>query len=147
MTDKMKSFVKGILLGVVGKPLPISQGKEPIAYLYNGVRLPKLPEWDREMYPYAVIVYNGISQGRFLFAFKKEQRVTGGSVIYTWSMDEGETYLYCGLPKDATEWSALTEHTKTTDPVLAYVPKWGNYNVYVNGTLTVEASEPVPVYE
>jgi hypothetical protein len=30
--------------------------KTPIAYLYNGVQLPPLPEWDREKYPYAVIV-------------------------------------------------------------------------------------------
>lgn len=74
MTDKMKSFVKGILLGMVGKPLP--QGKEPIGYFYGhiakegetatrtidgvgyvGEVLPKLPEWDKEAYPYACIGY------------------------------------------------------------------------------------------
>lgn len=31
-------------------------GKVPVAYRYNGVRLPALPEWDQITYPYAVIV-------------------------------------------------------------------------------------------
>ena len=31
--------------------------KTPVAYLYNGVRLPGLPEWDKTVYPFAVIVY------------------------------------------------------------------------------------------
>ena len=28
-------------------------------YVYNGTELPKLPEWDKSTYPYAVIVKQG----------------------------------------------------------------------------------------
>ena len=40
-----------------------TNAKTPDGYSYNGVQLPKLPEWDKEMYPYAVISYReGINQ-------------------------------------------------------------------------------------
>lgn len=55
MTRKMRSYVKGLILSLCGKPLPLTAKKEPVAYLYNGVRLPKLPEYDKSKYPYAVI--------------------------------------------------------------------------------------------
>ena len=54
MTEKMRSSVMGLILSLFSSPLPEVQ-KQPVAYLYNGVRLPKLPEWDRETYPYATI--------------------------------------------------------------------------------------------
>ena len=56
MNEKMRSSVMGLILGQFSSPLPEVQ-KEPVAYLYNGVRLPALPEWDREKYPFAVIWY------------------------------------------------------------------------------------------
>ena len=56
MTDKMKRFVNGILRDMVGAPLHFIVSKpEPVAYLYNDVRLPKLPEWDEKIYPYAYL--------------------------------------------------------------------------------------------
>ena len=36
MTDKMKSFVRGLLLGLVGKSLPTPE-REPVGYLYGQV--------------------------------------------------------------------------------------------------------------
>ena len=55
MNGKMKSCVKGLMMGCCSRPFPLSAKKEPVAYLYNGVRLPALPEWDKETYPYALI--------------------------------------------------------------------------------------------
>ena len=54
MNVSVRSFKEGLALGLTGKPLHLAQS-EPVAYLYNGVRLPKLPEWDKTAYPYAVI--------------------------------------------------------------------------------------------
>lgn len=34
-------------------------------YLYNGIELPKLPEWDKEKYPYAVISYTDIGYSKY----------------------------------------------------------------------------------
>ena len=45
MNGKMRSSVMGLILSLFSSPLPEVQ-KEPVAYLYNGVRLPALPEWD-----------------------------------------------------------------------------------------------------
>lgn len=54
----LKSFLMGLSLGLSGKPLPLSGG-EPVAYLYNGVRLPKLPDRDEQTYPHLVILRVG----------------------------------------------------------------------------------------
>ena len=52
----LKSWLIGFVLALAGKPLPLGGGKrEPVAYLYNGVRLSKLPEWDEEKYPHLVL--------------------------------------------------------------------------------------------
>ena len=32
MTEKMKSFVKGIILGLMGTPLPIPEAQEPYVF-------------------------------------------------------------------------------------------------------------------
>ena len=37
MWEHTKSFLIGLALGLAGKPLPISQGKEPIGYLYGHI--------------------------------------------------------------------------------------------------------------
>ena len=55
MTDKMRDFVKGLALGLTGAPLPYTGTAEPVAYLYNGYRLPPLPNRDKAQYPYATI--------------------------------------------------------------------------------------------
>lgn len=56
MNELMRSCAMGLILSLFSSPLPEVQ-KEPVAYLYNGVILPALPEWDRETYPYLVIDY------------------------------------------------------------------------------------------
>ena len=49
------SYVVGFNLALAGMAYPYS-APTPVAYLYNGIRLPALPEWDRGVYPYAYIV-------------------------------------------------------------------------------------------
>ena len=170
MKDKMKSFVKGILLGIVGKPLPISQGKEPVAYLYNGVRLPKLPKWDKAQFPYAVIAYDienakydlycdAVPMSHITYSTSATEEVdfTGKKVegYYMWQT------LYSTLADGKWSEPAYGDYggfqINYLGTALANVV-WANHDIptylYVKGTgrtptgkLCIAASEPVPVYE
>jgi hypothetical protein len=146
MTDKMKSFVKGILLGLFGHPLP--QGKEPVAYLYNGVRLPKLPEWDETAYPYAVICYMTAYEAIYDYPIY----LAKVSNTEFWSYDgeigvQGD--LYCVTDENGA-WGEWQEGGAHTSDLL-----WANHDVHYAGapeeemgrTLFLEETNPVPVGE
>lgn len=150
MTDKMKSFVKGILLGLVSRA-EMPKG-EPVAYLYNGVRLPKLPEWDKSKYPYACIKYcdPAVSGGDEvyhyeLFAFTKKVQIANyafapqgeyGASSWKYFPENTPAQWEFSLSSDAARW---TRHTDVL---------WTNFELLrTDGTLYLAASEPTPVYE
>ena len=118
----------------------VHEGKvEPIAYLYNGVRMPPLPEWDREMYPYAVI---GDVLGKTALLVVQEKPyysaqtdyiiLPGNSILYSTSLGEWGTY---GEASDRRFKGGLL--------------RWTSHDViYADSTeVYFEASEPIPVYE
>ena len=165
MNGKMRSSVMGLILGQFSSPLPEVK-KEPVAYLYNGVRLPKLPEWDREKYPYAVITVANYADGNIarLHFFKsyvyKSHHTSSG---YGW---EGITVTSDSCRYDCKSvqdgW-VLGETFTDNHNIIACEniqpePKtnaaWGNIEfvcqtdyVYPVGTVILTPSEPIPVYE
>lgn len=168
MTDKMRSFLKGLALGLAGKPLEFAPGEpvvpdEPVAYLYNGVRLPKLPEWDKTAYPYAV-VYRTLALSWYLFVSETPWHGTGenhtdifgaGAGEATENTSAGVTFLY----KDNT-W---VQQSNSNPPKLgqmqdtdgdgiadkgAYCAVWSNHDIIgADNSVLLAASEPIPVYE
>lgn len=138
----LKSWLTGFALGFSGKPLPLNTGKKIVAYSYNGTVLPKLPEWDREMYPYAVIVkYQYAPNWRFLFfsALPLEQNGNNFTVPADYIRYEiqdittGTEWVYVGTGETygGTGWAM-----------------WANTDILkADGTLYLSASEPIPVYE
>ena len=147
MNEKMRSSVMGLIMGQFSSPLPISQ-KEPVAYLYNGVRLPALPEWDKEAYPYAVIWYTpgffGIGSYYYLIISQTEivtdatssEKFTVGAdaIVYSinapYKPDSGDTWKESTFSGGA--YSGL---------------RWSNYDVYdAEGTMKQAASDVVTVY-
>ena len=159
MNGKMRSSVIGLLLGQFSSPLPEVQ-KEPVAYLYNGVRLPKLPEWDREEYPYAVIsTVSGILTGTYatLVCLKNITAVTyetedesaaeyyADGVIFSDRLAAKSTYdKSTGAYSDFGDFTA--SDSSTLFPLRNMV--WSNANIYKpDGTLYLSASDPIPVYE
>lgn len=107
---------------------------KPIAYLYNGVRLPKLPEWDREIYPYAAIAVK--SNGDYLFFYK----------------DTAITVDANGAPSITSTARSYATRTQWTDFVKDYSSAvrivWANSDIYTtDGTLFLASSDPVPTYE
>lgn len=116
-------------------------------YLYNGVELPALPEWDKETHPYAVIrvatfalftkalLY--IMQDFHLYDADSFQSTTGDMVCsITWTTANG-------MDTDA-EWSEFGETGTSTFGLAETI--WSNFDIYnEDGTLYLAASEPVPV--
>lgn len=161
MTEKMRSCVMGLILGQFSSPLPMAQTpeqKEPVAYLYNGVRLPKLPEWDRETYPYAAIgkdwssVTPGVPIGtHYVLKVFAVPRSVGSDGSLSFNIPAiGWTYY-----NDA--WCAMTEYTEDNSTEGAdgtyfasflYGPYWANFDLVTeDGTTILSASDPIPVYE
>ena len=151
-----RSFLKGLALGLAGKPLEFAPGKEPVAYLYNGVRLPKLPEWDKSKYPYAFIrnVPSGTDYNE-LYVFKTEPAWFKPSIIVSaYGVEDGNTHLEAvDYPYGAeADWGYVTLSEKTSNGYLASGNFegifWANYDILnEDGTIYLAASDPVPVYE
>lgn len=141
-----KSFKMGLGLGLVDKPLPLAK-KVPIAYLYNGVRLPKLPEWDREKYPYAVIVSAVFPYDGDYFLFVLDDTVTVQRVFGDSIFTDGTCLCYRIENSEFVRYSVL-------DNTLMDSIVWANHDIYRHPNDTVEpnalvlsASDPIPVYE
>lgn len=168
----LRSWLTGFALGLAGKPLPLIpvSKKEPIAYLYNGVRLPKLPEWDREMYPYAVIegyvdeqfeATPNSYKKRYLFVSKEPFIVRPGSGISTkdclfleplsnvphWTVNYGEN----DGGWVAEDEGYLYNDRCVYDPWLSNNKNrfmWSNHDVLkTDGTIWCAAYDPIPVYD
>lgn len=123
-------------------------------YLYNGVELPELPEWDRETYPYASIRYDGTQfwvhaqtqaekivryDDVFGYVYMVESYTTGKQ----WSLDDSGTWklwdIIYGIKADTECYS----YQKTTEDYAV----WTNYDVIWadTGDIFFAASDPVPV--
>lgn len=159
MNEKMRSFVKGLIMGQFGSPLPMAE-KEPVAYLYNGVRLPALPEWDRETYPYAVIVYFPSDKNCKLCVFGEKGYYnpaydSPGTAV--WEVIQFQNAItrityYDYYDKDPPYFKLKS--TSDSDIVsLVQTPGreyllWSNYDIpNEDGSLYFAASDPIPVYE
>ena len=130
------------LLAQCAPPLKLPS-KQPTAYSYNGVVLPKLPEWDKTVYPYAVMICRGVTQLyelRCLSAdayygeniFKASNGILSQCKDGVWGAFgtlEGESYAYVPLTSSV------------------YTLVWANFTMENNGTTYLIASEPIPVYE
>ena len=164
MAFDLKSWLTGFALGLAGKPCPLPQGEptqpdepvapptEPVAYLYNGVRLPKLPLWDTSTYPYAYISY----QPKYRH-YSVDCSTT--PAYYEPNGAWGPCFsirnpsIGCGLFTDWSNWLTFDndggfligmESPDEDDTTLV----WCNHDVtYDDGTVFLAASDPVPVYE
>jgi hypothetical protein len=116
-------------------------------YLYNGVELPALPEWDKVKYPYAYIVHDIDGAGRYEYVFCMEPKpvtVLLRTTAFSGTVSASDwTSRYFGYENNA--W------VSGSGGIIGSVI-WSNTDVYykdsiegVGGTLYLAASEPIPV--
>ena len=143
----LRSWLTGYALGLCGKPLPFSKvQKEPVAYLYNGVRLPKLPETG---YQYAIISKTkddytlGLYDEYVLFVTNQQPIKGTGSITFP----AGTYRIYEYRTTEAFGW---VEEANENDKYINafYDLFWCNEDILnENGSVYFAASEPIPVYE
>lgn len=122
-------------------------------YLYNGVELPALPEWDKTAYPYAAISCDAT----------RATLLVSSHPYRVWASKSGETELfgigYADEDSDAAYYytsesgtwdikNAGIEYPSGMAVLQGLLPWiWANYDLLnkEDGTLYLAASEPVPV--
>lgn len=127
----------------LGLIAPGTVGREPVAYLYNGVVLPKLPEWDRETYPYAMIRCSQTDSAKYML------EVSASAIAFDALPAEGVRIdppsAQYATRDDGWELSSMRETAEyffNNDTI-----RWTNHDFfYADGTLYLAASDPVPVY-
>lgn len=134
----------GTLYLAASDPIPIYN--EPVNYLYNGVKLPKLPEWDREVYPYAYITVGAVTKKYSLILFSEIEYGANSNGYYSLNIPAGAG-MTCSRSSDQWEEPTLLTESKTiTIPNSAWI--WANFDVLNSDeTVYLSASEPVPIYE
>lgn len=155
-----ESFLKGLEIGrlLKARRFPVAQTPEPPVpedpaayYLYNGVRLPALPEWDKETYPYAAIVYAGKDTPISMCALMPSSPVYNSSEnMLVW----GESSPLIVFDPTGVSGSVYEEWTQVGTGVSLILESpsyvlWSNADILnaTDSTVYLAASDPVPVYE
>lgn len=110
-------------------------------YLYNGIELPALPEWDRETYPCAIIcmVDYGWMKQTVLFV---TPQIEVDNVCVLLPKDNHIAFTY---DPESLTWGEPFVQTSLGQRLYEDV-KWTNTDIYKpEGTLYLAASDPVPV--
>lgn len=133
------SLTMGWLVGRQIAGMRTETGKTPVAYLYNGVQLPALPEWDKETYPHAFIAHTG-KMFTYLFVLSDPTYLVG---------IEGDWCIKCvnhsTLNKSTGVWIPGSGNTIERS---VHSLVWSNFDmVSRDGSIAMSASDPIPVYE
>lgn len=114
-------------------------------FLYNGVELPGLPEWDKTRYPYAfiyIVTLDGTTGVYTLVMTSSNVMSYDGNGIICTAANVGQRYTVSG-----EEWVAAAgsdDFYIKRDNLIFTV--WANFDVLnSDGSVYVAASEPVPV--
>lgn len=128
-------------------------------WLYNGVELPELPEWDKETYPYALIEYYGENSSfgatANLYVFdtltgRKTIQISSSSTMTCIARSDGGTFnsmkarlMSAGEAVSSPGFGSVTNGNRTiitTSDVL-----WANYDIpdYDNGGTIILATNPI----
>lgn len=146
-----KNFLLGLALGLTGKPLLFK--RQPVAYLYNGLRLSTLPAWDKKTLPHAVII-NGTSLiGSYTELMVYEEIVYRTTDSGKYQVGHRGAYNRSIYSYTDGKWGEFY-HGKTSEAgsflcdVGSDYIHWTNTDIYYeSGEVAYAASDPIPVYE
>lgn len=116
-------------------------------YLYNGVELPALPEWDKEAYPYAFIGYDvGDDEAYWFIAISDRPSVfTYRGKDYFGFLESSNYRVYCTSETPFSVWGNLNDTVGRFNMLLTKLV-WCDFDALrEDGTIYLAASDPVPV--
>lgn len=164
MAFDLKSWLTGFSMGLAGLPCllpngeptqpdePVAPPAEPVAYLYNGVRLPKLPDWDMEKFPYAFIIDDSV----YGYTFMATSAPPKHNLDDDTGMVTHDQFLCFGLRLYYRHKDGIWVFTAGEEDGIDYYMAtsrlspciWANTDlIKQDGSVYLTASEPVPVYE
>lgn len=118
----------------------------PVAYLYNGVRLPPAPSHDSAVLPYMMLAkdnYFGGGEGNYYLWLSSAPWVKGILGCTIEKPSSGFSYA-----KSTDSWEQAEKWVDGSPFFAPSNPIWANYDVLnSDGTLYLAASEAVPIYE
>lgn len=163
----LREWLSWRIYGLCSRPLPMG-ARVPVAYLYNGVRLPGLPkEWNPVTHPFAFIVVNDYSNEDVQNACVYTLYMTSKEPVHSGTGDmvalfESVSYIKATFVTEALAqafeieyyflWGVSDETISETGLAVHGYTKivWSNFDMK-NDLDELEvlfaASDPVPVYE
>lgn len=141
----MNSLSPGLKLSAyfLGRRIAGQRKRAPVAYLFNGVRLPVLPEWDRGKYPFAFIV---ITKSILTGNREAATLYVATNVTDTFTIGPGFMHTKIYLDDLTTGWGEFS--VSDIQNYMSYTNvKWTNFDLYNGESIYMAASDPVPVYE
>ena len=114
-------------------------------YLYNGIELPDLPEWDKTAYPYAHLWYVTIRQKYYLRYSTTPVIGYDSEFNIQLKYASNGSYVSYEIPKAGTEWANETTATYAEGESCGYGQKiWSNHDIcYEDGSVCLAASYPI----
>ena len=162
MSLDILGFALGHRLRKAYKPLKGAPA-EATYYLYNGVRLPALPEWDKKAYPYAYILKLSGAQLFIVLSIPFEYGtvtanydgvITTTTGLYSYA-PANTTGTAVGYVSQGDSWITVGTDTWGGENIGIYYGFWDvgveaiwantNINNVDSGTIFLAASDPVPV--
>ena len=117
-------------------------------YLYNGLELPALPEWDKSAYPYVVLTKHATGGDIGLYALPKIGAITGSEIYWPGLGGYPEEYVYYllkeegwGNPVLGSYLSIGAQHIVWCNTDIFYADDW--FDETLAGTMFLEASYPI----
>ena len=141
----VEDFLKGI---EVGRGIVFERSNLPYYYKYNGYKLPMLPEWDIEKYPYAVIYPYGSKVYRLRLLGKDSYyHYSADTLCFGSTEDNPAGWIGYNYTSGSGTWGSIVSGSYNSIPTSgSYKPIWTNFDLEYDGTLYKAASDPVPVY-
>lgn len=145
----LQGWLNWHVIGLCSRPLPLSK-REPVDYLYNGVRLPDINTvWtDKEALPYARIAPPNPNVGPYYIMTLTESPARVDSKNNKVWFGTGRQEKFEAIDGKWVHWNSGIinydmEYLLSSNPIL-----WSSYAIYdADGTIYPVKSDPIPVYE
>ena len=120
------------------EPFPVDSS----FYRYNWLVYPALPEWDKETYPYAIIIRNQ-QFGTYLRVFDRPLLYNGNSFVFNTDGTETANQLYAKIPYYS--WNEFTTSPNKTSKLGSNIDIWSNHDILNINDNTVYLAATAPV--